>query len=233
VAPVFEGHYPNADGTHTLIFGYHNLNTDEAVDIPLGPDNYIEPREYDGMQPTHFYPVPENGSRRGFGVFAVVVPAGFEGDVVWNLRHRGYLWSIPGHIRNAHYLLDAVDAGASMKHAPVMKFRSEEEGWRGRNGQVTGPLTARLGEPLALNVFVYPDRAPQEVVWWFKHQGPGEVTFDRWESEVGAEGGEVTAAATFSAPGEYMLRVMAVESIAEIEFHCCWTNGYVRVNVTE
>jgi hypothetical protein len=27
--------------------------------------------------------------------------------------------------------------------------------------------------------------------------------------------------------------VMAVESVATIEFHCCWTNGYVRVDVTE
>lgn len=234
VAPVFEGHYQNPDGTHSLVFGYHNLNTDEAVDIPLGPDNFIEPRQYDGMQPTHFDPVPENGTRRHWGVFTVIVREDFrDQNVVWNLRHRGHLWSIPGTLRSPHYLLDAVDTDARDTHAPVMKFEPDGLGWRGRDGMVTGPLSARVGEPLPLSMWVYPDPNPQNLVWWFKHQGPGDVTFSEWESVVEQMGGEATTTATFSEPGEYMLRVKAVENMATIEFHCCWTNGYVRVRVTE
>ena len=185
VAPVFEGHYPNPDGTHTLVFGYHNLNTDEVVEIPLGPDNFIEPGQYDGMQPTHFDPVPSNGARRHWGVFTVVVPADFgDRNVVWNLNHRDVEWSIPGNLRSPHYLLDAVDTDARDTHAPVVKFDPGDEGWRGRDGQVTGPVSARVGEPVELGVWVYPDPNPQNLVWWFKHQGPGEVTFDEWESVV-------------------------------------------------
>ena len=132
VAPVFEGHYQNPDGTHTLVFGYHSLNTNEAVDVPLGSDNFIDPIEYDGMQPTHFDPVPENGARRHWGVFTVVVPEDFgDQNVVWNLRHRGHLWSIPGHLRSPHYLLDAVDTDARDTHAAVMKFEPDGQGWRG------------------------------------------------------------------------------------------------------
>ena len=43
----------NPDGTISLSFGYSNLNKDD-VEIPLGPDNFIMPKEYDGRQPTTF-----------------------------------------------------------------------------------------------------------------------------------------------------------------------------------
>src|SRR5918996_5746694 len=57
VAPFFDGWYANPDGTITLSFGYSNLNRDEVVEIPLGEDNVITPKEYDGRQPTSFPPV--------------------------------------------------------------------------------------------------------------------------------------------------------------------------------
>ena len=43
VAPFFEGWYANPDGTYTFSFGYFNLNMEETLEIPLGPDNFIEP----------------------------------------------------------------------------------------------------------------------------------------------------------------------------------------------
>lgn len=54
VAPFFDGWYENPDGTITFSFGYSNLNKDRVVEIPLGPDNVITPKEYDGRQPTTF-----------------------------------------------------------------------------------------------------------------------------------------------------------------------------------
>jgi hypothetical protein len=86
-----------------------------------------------------------------------------------------------------------------------------------------------------LSVWIEPDPAPRSLVWWFTHQGPDEVSFGPQESVVqGGQGAiEVRTTATFRTPGSYLLRVMAVESVATIEFHCCWTNGYVRVDVTE
>ena len=53
MVPFFDGWYANPDGTVTFSFGYSNLNT-TLVEIPLGPDNFIVPKEYDGRQPTAF-----------------------------------------------------------------------------------------------------------------------------------------------------------------------------------
>jgi hypothetical protein len=54
VAPFFDGWYENPDGTISFSFGYSNLNKDRLVEIPLGPDNFITPKDYDGRQPTSF-----------------------------------------------------------------------------------------------------------------------------------------------------------------------------------
>ncbi len=43
VTPAFEGWYPNPDGSHTLLIGYFNRNVKETLDIPVGPNNRIEP----------------------------------------------------------------------------------------------------------------------------------------------------------------------------------------------
>ena len=54
VAPIFNGWVENEDGSVRLIFGFANRNTEEIVDIPIGPNNLIEPSQFNGVQPTHF-----------------------------------------------------------------------------------------------------------------------------------------------------------------------------------
>jgi hypothetical protein len=39
VSPTFEGWEANPDGTSTLYFGYYNRNSEEEIDVPLGPGN--------------------------------------------------------------------------------------------------------------------------------------------------------------------------------------------------
>ena len=43
VTPAFEGWYENEDGSFSLLIGYFNRNSKEALDIPIGPNNRIEP----------------------------------------------------------------------------------------------------------------------------------------------------------------------------------------------
>src|SRR5215217_7768121 len=43
VTPAFEGWYRNPDGTFSISFGYYNRNTEESLEIPIGPDNFVEP----------------------------------------------------------------------------------------------------------------------------------------------------------------------------------------------
>src|SRR4029450_494864 len=91
VSPAFEGWYKNADGTFSLSFGYYNRNAEEIVDIPIGPNNFIEPGDQNQGQPTEVQP------RRHWGVFAVKVPASVRPDqtVTWTLKFRGATYAIP------------------------------------------------------------------------------------------------------------------------------------------
>lgn len=56
IAPAFDGWEENPDGTFDLVFGYFNRNWDEMPHIPVGPDNHLEPGGPDQGQPTLFLP---------------------------------------------------------------------------------------------------------------------------------------------------------------------------------
>ena len=84
VTPAYEGWYENADGTYSLSFGYYNRNTGEVLEIPLGPDNMIEPAGLAQNQPTRF----DEG--RHWGTFAVRVPGDYgDQEVTWTLKMKG------------------------------------------------------------------------------------------------------------------------------------------------
>lgn len=54
ITPSYEGWYANSDGTFSMLIGYYNRNTKEELDIPVGPNNRVEPGGPDQGQPTHF-----------------------------------------------------------------------------------------------------------------------------------------------------------------------------------
>jgi hypothetical protein len=84
VSPAYEGWWPNDDGSLTLFFGYMNSNWLEEFDIPIGPDNNIEPGGPDQGQPTHFYP------RRNPFLFTIRVPKDFGNqELIWTLTTNG------------------------------------------------------------------------------------------------------------------------------------------------
>lgn len=243
VTPAYEGWYENGDGTYTLSFGYYNRNTEEVLDIPLGANNFVEPATYDGDQPTHFPP------RRHWGVFGVRVPADFgDGRVVWTIKVRGQTFSVPGHLK-PEWKIDALagEAGAG-NTPPVLRF--DPTGPRGAGpGGITGePLAARVGVPLEITVWAADDGRPDTSVasggrpdvpvtlTWLEHQGPGGVSFSVDSARVPVSGGSMTTAATFDRPGEYVLRVRAndasgVDGAGHAQ--CCWSNGFVKVTVTQ
>jgi hypothetical protein len=91
VSPVYEGFDKNPDGTFNLWFGYMNLNWEEHLDIPIGPDNMFEPGAADRGQPTHF------AERRHKDIFRVIVPANFgQQKLTWKLTSKGKTESIFG-----------------------------------------------------------------------------------------------------------------------------------------
>ena len=244
VAPFFEGWYRNDDGTFTLSFGFFNLNSEQVLDIPVGPENFIEPAEFDGAQPTHFPVRP----RRDRGVFHVTVPASYEDGeqaVVWTITANGYTNATPGRVGIPALQLD-YGPRAMGSVPPVVRF--SPDGPRGQHVQgVWGePLSATVGEPLTLTLWTeeVSVRAPDDMVnavvdvglSWFKHQGPaGEISVDPRRVVVEGGTGEAAANVVFSEPGEYVLRARIDNWDANDSTggdQCCWTNAYVRVTVT-
>src|SRR5690349_29044 len=43
VTGAFEGWFKNSDGSFSLLLGYYNRNQKQEVDVPIGPNNRIEP----------------------------------------------------------------------------------------------------------------------------------------------------------------------------------------------
>ncbi len=241
VTPAFEGWYKNPDGTFSISFGYYNRNTTEALEIPIGPDNFVEPGDRNQGQPTHFEP------RRHWGVFAVKVPANFGNKkVVWTIKIRGETWAIPGSL-HPNWQIDALEGEAGSGNTPpVLKFSPNGPFGAGPGGVTGGPLTVAVGKPLTVNVWATDDgkavggiaRAGRgnipPTLTWFKHQGPGAVKFEPVSPKVGADA-LATTAATFSEPGEYVLRVRANDASGVVgagHAQCCWSNGFVKVTVT-
>jgi len=268
VVPFMEGWYANDDGSVTISFGYWNLNQQTVVEIPVGEDNFMDPAEFGGLQPGTFYP------GRQHGAFGITLPADrADIDVWWHLVNaNGKENKVPGRAEAEAYQLDR-NPRPHGSVPPVLWF---DEGSRGSGpeGVVAGEtLEATTGERLALEIQVMDpsehdlddprlrDGVPVRVVW-YKHQGPGMVTFSHHESmperddvetgfmipgvQVAERGPRVVALeegegparvyATFDEPGDYMIRARAdnwAANDSNAMDQCCWSNAFVRVHVEE
>src|SRR5881628_804431 len=150
VTGAFEGWFKNPDGTFSLLLGYYNRNQKQELDIPIGPNNRIEPGGPDRGQPTHFMP------GRGWGLFVVKVPSGFgESKITWRIVANGKSTVIPASLHPDYEISPLIEAAVG-NTPPVLRF--EENG-----PSVQGPLglnaerSARVGSPLNLTIWVQDD----------------------------------------------------------------------------
>ncbi|NKB33020.1 MAG: hypothetical protein GKR91_07985 [Pseudomonadales bacterium] len=243
VIPLFDGWFPNDDGSFTMCFGYFNMNTEEVIDVPLGAKNFIEPAQFDGLQPTHFDIVPDpeltRSFRRYWCAFSVIVPADFGmQDVIWTIETQGLPLSVPGTLIPS-YVLDEEQTSGRDTSAPYLSLNDNPPGFRGRRGLFEGTRQARIGEPLNL-VARLRHAEPGSWINWTLHQGPNAVEFSASEARLNAAEGVIETSATFGETGTYVLRIQAIndterqrEPTYGFEFYCCWTNGYLTVEVTE
>ena len=218
------------------------------MDIPIGPNNQIEPGGPDRGQPTHFL------VGRQWGMFAVKVPSDFgDNKITWTIVANGQTMVIPASLK-ADYEISPFAEAAVGNTPPVVSFEE-------RGPTVQGPLgleaqrTAKVGNALALPLWVSDDAklttssgarprnlGPPVTVTWSKYRGPGNVTFTKERPDVekierkdstAAFNGKATTSATFSEPGEYVLHVHANDYSGEGGggFQCCWTHAQVKVTV--
>ena len=234
VAPIFEGWAPNADGTFSLFFGYLNRNYEEELDIALGPNNMFDQGSGDQGQPTHFLP------RRHKMAFAIVVPKDF-GDkkgFTWTLTIRGNTEKVTGSL-NPIWQVDVAKDTQTNNTPPVLKVSPDQTvtmpGAAALTANVTDdglpkprkPREDQKVEPPPPGVFA--DLNEGLTVEWSKYRGPGNVTFENPRQSV--VDGKAATRATFSAPGEYLLQVVADDGSRIRGYHCCWTNALIKVTV--
>ena len=230
VIPLYDGWFPNDDGSNTLCFGYFNMNRSQSLDIPRGSDNYLSDQRFPADLPTHFDPLPPQ-YRHVFCAFSITVPDSFDRDekIYWHLTSNGQQLKVPGHLLPA-YVLDEPRSDGRGDVAPLVYLGQESV--RGRKGiHYPRMLHATAGESVPLRAAI--EHAAEEVwVGWAHHSGPGEVSFNK--KEYMAPSGEATEVlAIFSEPGEYIVRMQTIDDIAAFEFYCCHTNAYFHITVDE
>jgi len=241
VIPIYEGWYKNPDGTISLSFGYLNRNYEEEVDIPIGPTNRIEPGPEDQGQPTHFY------TRRQRGVFTVTLPKDIGNrKVTWTLSVRGQTASVPANLGEL-YNIDALKSDGLNRIPPGLKLDAAGPTAVGPAGTRTALKTV-FPNAVTLDAWVVNTESGsigqsgqtefrprrQVTLTWSQYRGPGTVTFAS-RTLTAKPTDKATTTATFSAPGQYMLRVLVMgdemSNPTAQTYQCCWTNGYVQVSV--
>jgi len=284
VTPAFEGWYYGKDGSQNLLIGYFNRNTKQELDIPVGPNNRIEPGGPDMGQPTHF------NTGRNWGVFSIKLPKDFgTKKLTWTIVANGLTNTITLHTQ-ADYVVEPFEDAANKNTPPKLKFRDGGPLFTGAPVGIAEKYTATVGAPLTLTVWATDEGAkinvpegrgrgrgaargaapgagdaaagargdaaaaqgrggtgragaapesaftppPPIALTWTMFRGPGAVKFENPKPKIAVdEGGKATTTATFSAPGEYILRVQGNDSTGEGGggFQCCWTNAHVAVSV--
>jgi hypothetical protein len=259
ITGAFEGWFQNEDGSYSFLVGYLNRNRARAADVPVGPNNRIEPGGPDMGQPTHFLP------GRHVGVFIVTVPKDFtpQQRLTWTVTVNGVSNSIPLRLHtdyNVSPFKIQHDGSGYENTPPVLRFDEGGQPFQGPLAMVSKPAfvrTTSVSTPLPLAFWTEDDGTyssgsnaplrdpppPPVQLTWSKYRGPGTVTFSKAEPELeklaGGKVGEPfrgrgTATATFSEPGEYLLHVVANDYSGdggggEV---CCWTTALVKVTVT-
>jgi hypothetical protein len=209
ISPTYEGWEQNPDRSFNLVFGYFNRNWEEDLDIPVGPDNNIEPGGPDQGQPTHFFP------RQSRFIVRIRVPADFgKKELVWTLTAHGKTNKAYASLK-PDYFIDPVviqtnngaggPGGAigvtNENKPPVLKV----EGAKSRAAKVGQAviLTALASDdgdpkprpmPPPLSEFARSMGAPNDAtglrLLWFVYRGPGSVAanvafdppqFEEWE----------------------------------------------------
>ena len=245
VTPAYEGWFKNPNGGFSLLFGYFNRNLKEELDIPVGPNNNIEPGGPDQGQPTHFL------TRRRWGMFTITVPKDFGNKkLTWTLVANGKSTQVPVGLDPLWELNPLKDANGNTP--PSIGFDQAGPFSQGPRGP-TRTFSGTMASPVSLTVWAADDasvipgatrpRTPAVTLTWSKFRGPGEVTFASDKPAIenaqvqGAANpvfsGKASTTATFTDPGEYVLHLVANDWTGEggRGFQCCWSTAQVKVSI--
>lgn len=232
--PAFDGWVRNADGSASLYFGYLNRNYQEELNIPIGPNNNIEPGGPDRGQPTYFLP------RRQRYIFTVKVPREWDAkrEVIWTLTAHGRTSKIFGALNPEDEIVERnvltnggfgtpTPGRGDENKPPAIQTNTTQSltlpGDLSLTAVVTddglprprnrGPVRSTLDTAVATRPIQSDGEAlarPQGLrLGWYQYRGPGTATIEPSEEFVVTSGKEAVVKVRFSMPGTYVLRAQA------------------------
>ena len=248
ITGAFEGWYYNADGSRMWLLGYLNRNFGQALDVPIGPNNRIEPGG-----PT--WGADAFPARSKLGHVHRSDPEGLQGNRHVHLddcRQRAEHDDSPA--REARLRRQPVQRRGGQEHAtgdsPVRAGRADDSGTdcdrrqgdRPHRDRRCAARTAAVGDrrrqiPRAGTTRRCATRRRQCGSPGRRYRGPGTVTFDKpkpeFEKLPAGElpfSGKATTSAKFSEAGDYVLHVTANDLSGdggggEV---CCWTTAMIK-----
>lgn len=156
-SPAYEGWERNEDGSFNFVFGYMNRNWEEELNVPIGPENNIEPGGPDRGQPTRLLP------RRNRFVFRVRVPKDWgDKELVWTLTTKGKTEKAYASLRQDYFIDDVViasETGALGAGSSSPEVRANKRPVITIDGEKT--RTVNVGEALTLTASVSDDGVPK------------------------------------------------------------------------
>jgi hypothetical protein len=243
IYPVFDGWEALPDGSLEFYFGYMNRHPMQ-VTIPLGPDNTFEGDTPDQNQPTNFLP------GRQEHVFTIRKPKGWNGKLVWALKTEVGVQKANGSTDQL-YILEIEEEDPGEHIAPPQIAAKDVAGKAGQPIALGADVKATAQKERVIEGSG-PRNAGLSVAWSL-HRGPGTVSFapapgapapraaagrgnrpppaptpgvftTQCAFPITASCG--AALATFSAPGDYVLRAVAQQQREQ-------ARAFVRVRVTQ
>jgi len=256
VTPAYEGWFDNPDGTHSFLIGYYSRNTQQEIDIPLGPNNHFEPTA-DVGQPTHFL------TRRRYGMFVVTVPKEFTKTqkISWTLTANGVTTTVPFHMHVDYNITPLKSSEESPNREfntpPVLRFAEAGPKFTGPMATLAKAIerTATVGTPMPLDLWAEDDALystggngplagdrPPVNVTISKYRGPGTLTVEspkftalKGGKPLEAYAGKASTTVKFSEAGDYILHVQGNDYSGNGGggSGCCWTTQLLKVAVKD
>ena len=232
VAPVFEGWETSPDGSFTMVFGYRNRNCQEMPEVPVGPNNKLEPGPAERGQQELVWTLTAHG-RTDQAVGSLMPSWEIDDGVIKANRGMGINGAPADNqmpsiavtggttltvTRPNTLTLTAVvgDDGIPGPTPPRNRTNTDDDSdvaaarrtaARARAARVQSPTNhAVVDAPVARDTGL--------ALTWTHYRGPGAVTFNPMSTAVdGGRGGEVTTAVTFTEAGTHILRGYAGDSL--------------------
>jgi hypothetical protein len=192
-------------------------------------------------------------------VFSIKLPKDFGAkELTWTLVANGQTNTITMHTR-PDWIVSPYEDPANKNTPPVIRFDPRSAAFTGPPSALAATYTATVGVPLELAAWATDEgpkvnvpepstnrgrgrvasagefrQVPPLALLWTVFRGPAAVSFGNPKPPIdGDHGGKAFTTATFTVPGEYILRLQANDSTGDGGggFQCCWTNVHVGVSV--